>query len=143
MSGWIDVNGSHSRMARLGDFAPDVAGDVLEVVVGVRDDAPVLLFVCQQLAHCLFELASLVRRDQSVRAAILRVRVAAEVDTATKLTRTGNDRHQLIEVVSLDDRIESDPRDADLTHSWDRAHDLGAQSGNAACRIVTVVQIIE
>ena len=69
--------------------------------------------------------------------------VAAEVDPAPKLAGATDNGQQLVEIIALDDGIESDARDPHLPHSGNRSHDPGAQPGNAARLVVTLVEIIE
>ena len=81
--------------------------------------------------------------QEMIAVAILRIRIAAEVHAAPQLACAGDDRNQLIEIVSLDHGIEADPGDAIRAHLWDRAHDLRAQSRNSAGLVVALVQKIE
>src|SRR5207237_6857641 len=97
----------------------------------------------QKLTNHLLQLASLFVFDQTFGVAILGVGVAAEVDTAAQLARAPHDRRELVEVVTFDNGVEPDTGDADLSHARDRSHDLVAQSGNAPCSIVSLVEEVE
>src|ERR1700681_4657261 len=120
----IDVNGSHSGAAGLSDLTAHVARDLLEIVVGVGNDPTGFLLERKELSHHVFELPRLASLEKPVGVAVLGVGVAAEVDNAAQLARASNNRQQLVEVVALDHCVESDSGDSNLTHAWNRAHDL-------------------
>ena len=75
----VDVNGPHSGAAGLGDLAPHVTRNLLQVVVRVGDDSARLPLECEQLPHHFFELPRLAALDEPLGAAVLGVGVAAEV----------------------------------------------------------------
>src|SRR5207237_5147667 len=134
----IDVDRAHAGAARLSDFAANVTRDLLEVVVGVCDHSASFSLEIQKLTDHLLKLASLFVFDQTFGVAILGVAVTTEIDAAAQLARAPHDRQELVEVVTLDDGVEPDTSDADLSHARDRANDLVAQSGNAPRSIVSL-----
>src|ERR1051325_6078001 len=50
VSEWIDVNGSNARLAGFAHFAADESRNLLEVIVRVRDHAPLLSLERQKLS---------------------------------------------------------------------------------------------
>src|SRR5687768_3686718 len=63
VSGRIDVNGSHAGAARLGDLTAHVAWNLLDVVIGVGDDAALLFLEGEQLGDHVLEVAGARRVD--------------------------------------------------------------------------------
>src|ERR1700682_4266713 len=88
-------------------------------------------------------MLSLLAFDRAFGVSILRRRVAAEIHAASKLAGPRDDRYQLIEIVALDDGVESNPGDSHLPHAGNRSHDLPAQTRNPTRLVVPLVEIIK
>src|SRR5207237_8743066 len=55
----INVDRALAGAAGLGDLTPHITGDLLEVIIRVRDNAPRFLLEREQLAHHLLQLLRL------------------------------------------------------------------------------------
>src|SRR5215467_308309 len=80
---------------------------------------------------------------QKVPIAVFSVGVHAKVDAGADLDGSAHDRHQLIEVVVLDDGVEPDAVDSPLSHRGYRALNALAQARDPALAIVSLVEIVE
>ena len=69
--------------------------------------------------------------------------VQRKIYASAQLGRTRSDWHQLIQIVTLDDRIESHTANAYLAHTRHERQNLLCESGNAARLVVSIVKIVE
>src|SRR3954471_5868309 len=102
----VDVNGPNPGAARLADLATKVTWNLLEIVVGIRDDSAATALQREQFAHDAIGVVQSFASNQKLAVAILGVGVHAEVDAHTERLRRARDREHLIEIVVLDDRVE-------------------------------------
>src|SRR5258708_9936614 len=81
--------------------------------------------------------------EKVIAVAVLRVSVDAQVHTNAECGRMAHDSHDVVEVVPLDHGIEPDVVDTELAHPRDRIENSGRQTGNAACLVMAVVEVVK
>src|SRR6185437_15630443 len=143
VAGGVDMDGSDARPARLGRFPADIAGDLLQVIIRIGDDAAALALEREELGYDLFEMPDFGFRNQPLGVAVLAVGVAAEVDSNAEFGGAVHDRNELTDVGPLDDGVEADRVDATLAHRGNVAHDPVDEPRNAAGIVVPLIQEIE
>ena len=111
----VDVNGAHARPTGLPHLAAHVPRNLLEVVIGVRDDAARAALERQQLGNQRIEAGVVIRAKEKSSIPVLGVRVYAEIDAEAQRRGMLHDRMDLIEVVVPNHRVEPHVVDAQLT----------------------------
>src|SRR5687767_3330063 len=143
MPGRVDMDRPDPRPARFRNLAAKVTRDLLEVVVGVGNDATAPALQRQQRRYDILGSIDRSVLKQVVAVPILEIGVDAEIDAHDELLRDTYYFKDVIEVVALDHGIEPDRVDAGAPHGGDRGEDLLRQPGNAALRVMAPVDIVQ
>src|SRR4029453_16155566 len=108
-------------------------------VLGFGVAPPPFSLECQQIRYDAVDRRELVIAQQMRLVAVLGVGVDAVVHAAPELCRSPGEGQDLVEVVVLYDRVESDRVDAALAHGRDVPEDLLRQARYAAGRVMPAV----
>ena len=128
---------------RLRHLAADVSRQLFQVVVRIRDHAATTSLEREQLGGQRFDPVVDIGIEKEIAIAVLGVGVHAEIDATTELGREPHDRHDLLEVVALDDRVEANAVDALCAHRLHGRENPRGEPGDAACPVVAAVEIVE
>src|SRR5262249_40549022 len=137
----IDVNGSNARATGLSELAADVAWQLLEVVIGVRDDTTTPALERQKLGDYRVEIGEVCIADEELSIPVFCVGIEAKIHTDAMLRRVADNRQDLIEIVVLDDAVEPDVVDAARAHRRYGVENSGGEPGDAARGVVPGVEI--
>src|SRR5688572_19485672 len=138
----IDVHGVLPGAAGLLHLAAEVPWDLREIVIGVGDDAATAALEGEEFSDERLDARMLALADAVHGVAVLEVGVDREIHPDAHRGRGAHDRHDVVEVVVLDDRVEAHGHPAVADRGGVR-EDAGREAGDPAGPVVPLVEIIE
>ena len=142
VSGRVDVDCRFAGSTVLAHLAANEPRQLRKVEIGVADHAPPGPLVRHQLGDQCVEALKLPAAHKMFGVSVLEIGVDRQVHARADAGCVPHDRHDLVEIVVPDDRVETD-RHVARRHPRHQLEDLRREARDPASRVVTRIEIVQ